>query len=95
MLLNRTQLLSEAKRKWPLVKELVEKSGGAQAPELAVGDVLFYDSRVLHRGLANQSNTNQRPVLIYRYDDVDTMPPGHGLVTTAVFRALGNKLGGE
>jgi hypothetical protein len=50
-----------------------------------------YDSRVLHRGLANVSNT-PRPVLVYRYDKLQYPPPQAGLVQTTFMRALGYML---
>jgi hypothetical protein len=48
---------------------------------------LVYDSRTLHRGLANTSN-EARPVLILRYDREATPPPGVRLSGTVLIRVL-------
>ena len=65
---------------------------GYVAPELDRGDLLIYDSRTLHRGLGNEGGS-ARPVLIYRYDAPETHPNDtHGLVSTFVFRHIGNAL---
>ena len=46
------------------------QGGASWAPALHEGTILIYDSRTLHRGLANQSERLARPVLVFRYDDV-------------------------
>jgi ectoine hydroxylase-related dioxygenase (phytanoyl-CoA dioxygenase family) len=61
------------------------------APALRKGDVLVYDSRVLHRGLENR-DSEARPCLVFRYDEEGCAPPGHGPLSTVVFRQIGNAL---
>ena len=55
---------------------------------LDVGDVLCYDSRLLHRGGANVSPERRR-VLVLRFDDPATPPPGVGLLGALAQRAAG------
>ena len=52
------------------------------------GTALIYDSRTIHRGLANPSKTS-RPVLVYRYDYPTTPPPGHTPLSTFLYSCLG------
>ena len=63
----------------------------AAQPTFAPGSALFFDSRCLHRGLPNTSNS-MRPVLIFRYDLYASPPPGHTPLTTALCRPLGRAL---
>ena len=56
--------------------------------KLGTGDALLFDSRTLHRGRGNRAAT-RRPVLIIRYDPVDSPPPGIGTLGTAALRAFG------
>ncbi|CBZ55294.1 hypothetical protein NCLIV_057170 [Neospora caninum Liverpool] len=51
------------------------ESGGSWRPTLKAGDLLIYDSRVVHRGLGNNT-WHSRPVLAFRYDYEDQPPPG-------------------
>ena len=70
--------------------------GGAPASEtrllrcapLGVDDVLVYDARLLHRGGANASETKRR-VLVLRFDDPKTPPPGVGAAGSLLQRATG------
>ncbi|KEP65976.1 UNVERIFIED_CONTAM: Phytanoyl-CoA dioxygenase (PhyH) superfamily protein [Hammondia hammondi] len=55
--------------------ELLCATGGSLRPTLKAGDILIYDSRVLHRGLGN-ATWHSRPVLAFRYDYEDQPPPG-------------------
>jgi len=70
--------------------------GGALQPAatavLPAGAALIYDSRVLHRGLANTTPNVERPMLVYRYDREDAPAPGHGVLSTVGFRLLGKAL---
>jgi len=59
---------------------------------LPAGSAIIYDSRTLHRGLANMDPSQSRPVLVFRYDYKDTPPPGHTVTSTNIFRILGNTL---
>ncbi len=61
-------------------------------PSLSIGTALFFDSRVVHRGLPNASVGLDRPVLIYRYDLASSPPPGHTVASTAAVRLLGRVL---
>lgn len=53
--------------------------------QLQAGDVLVYDSRLLHRGQANET-WQPRPSLVLRYDYEETPPPG---VYTSLLRSMG------
>lgn len=46
------------------------------SPILTKGQLLIFDSRMLHRGLKNTTNDINRPVLIIRYDLIDCPAPG-------------------
>ena len=56
---------------------------------IPAGYAMIYDSRVLHRGLGNQTRERPRPMLVYRYDTAADPAPGHGVVSTAWFRVVG------
>ena len=43
-------------------------------PLVAAGSAIIFDSRTIHRGKSNTSSS-QRPVLVFRYDCVETPPP--------------------
>lgn len=71
---------------------VMNHSGKRRAPIRALTHqktALVYDSRTLHRGLANTSN-EARPVLILRYDREATPPPGVRLSGTVLIRVLAN-----
>lgn len=53
-------------------------------PLLEKGQAIVMDSRVIHRGMPNNSNLN-RPILVIRYDNVHSPPPNIGILGT-VFR---------
>ncbi|GAB5359805.1 hypothetical protein AAMO2058_000573800 [Amorphochlora amoebiformis] len=55
---------------------------------IPAGTALFYDGRVLHRGLGNLSE-KPRPVLVFRYDLVQYPPPQAGVIHTTLVRGLG------
>jgi hypothetical protein len=55
-----------------------------------LGSALVFDSRCLHRGLANLSATTARPVLIFRYDSVGDVPPNHSVMSTIAVRSIGS-----
>ncbi|CDJ54011.1 hypothetical protein, conserved [Eimeria brunetti] len=59
--------------------------GSTVKAEIQPGDALVYDSRLLHRGQANET-WHPRPTLILRYDYKETPPPGK---YTNVLRSLG------
>ncbi|GMI35969.1 hypothetical protein TeGR_g1520 [Tetraparma gracilis] len=69
----------------------VARASDRRAPPLRAGDVLVYDCRVLHRGLANRDKV-ARPVLVLRFDEEGWGPPGHGVLSTLVFAGLGRAL---
>ena len=60
----------------------------ALSATLPLGAALLFDSRTLHRGLANPSQLS-RPCLVWQYDSPLTPPPGHTLVSTALVRLAG------
>jgi len=60
---------------------------------VGAGTAIVYDGRVLHRGLANNSEV-PRPVLVYRYDPVAYPPPQAGVARTAFMRFVGYALNG-
>ncbi|KAJ1406866.1 hypothetical protein B484DRAFT_456721 [Ochromonadaceae sp. CCMP2298] len=45
------------------------------APTLKMGQVMVFDSRMVHRGLSNRASS-RRDILVVRYDDTATPPPG-------------------
>ncbi len=47
--------------------------------DLLAGDALILDSRVMHRGLANESD-EPRPILVWQFTDATTPPPGSGVL---------------
>eukprot|EP00040_Diaphanoeca_grandis_P019196 m.101195 g.101195 ORF g.101195 m.101195 type:complete len:266 (+) comp27313_c0_seq1:50-847(+) len=57
-------------------------------PTLCKGDVLLYSSKLIHRGEPNQS-AEARPILVYRYDNPDTPPPGIGAVGSQMIALYG------
>jgi len=59
---------------------------------IPAGSAVVYDSRTLHRGLANTDLSQSRPALVFRYDYGNTLPPGHTVMSTILFRVLGNIL---
>jgi hypothetical protein len=58
-------------------------------PPLALGSALLMDARIVHRGLPNNSEVIDRPVVIYRYDLTSSPPPGHTVASTTAVRLLG------
>jgi len=74
-----------------ILSSMVEVEGSLRGC-VPAGSALIYDSRTLHRGLANTDISHSRPVLVFRYDYVDTPPPGHTVTSTIAFRLLGNIL---
>ena len=54
---------------------------------VSTGEVVCFDARLLHRGGANESRRRRR-VLVLRYDDRATPPPGVGVVGTAFRRCV-------
>lgn len=58
----------------------------------AAGDALVLDGRLLHRGLANDSLGAPIPLLVLRYDLVDTPPPGCGRQWLRLMTHLGGAL---
>jgi hypothetical protein len=58
-------------------------------PPLALGSALLMDARLVHRGLPNNSEVIDRPVVIYRYDLTSSPPPGHTVASTTAVRLLG------
>lgn len=59
---------------------------------LNAGDAILYDARVLHRGRGYHDGSNNRPVLIIRWDVHDTPPPGTGFIGTQLAIVKGTLL---
>ncbi|CDI87415.1 hypothetical protein, conserved [Eimeria praecox] len=62
-------------RSLPAFLKVVVAGGSTVKAEIQPGDALVYDSRLLHRGQANET-WHPRPTLILRYDYKETPPPG-------------------
>jgi len=56
-----------------------------------VGSAVILDSRTIHRGLGN-SDVIDRPMLVLRWDSVDTIAPGMGIIGTNFVRMLASFL---
>eukprot|EP00045_Choanoeca_perplexa_P000020 m.12733 g.12733 ORF g.12733 m.12733 type:complete len:300 (-) comp10016_c0_seq1:8-907(-) len=56
------------------------------------GDVVAYDARTMHRGMSNRSD-HPRPVLVVRFDRKESLPPGHGVMSTMAVRIGATLLG--
>ena len=82
-----TQLLPRSHLDVSLLDRLRDSSAALPAC-VPAGTALVYDSRTIHRGLANPSKAS-RPVLVYRYDYPDTSPPGHTPLSTFLYSCLG------
>ena len=82
-----TQLLPRSHLDVSLLDRLRDSSAALPAC-VPAGTALVYDSRTIHRGLANPSKAS-RPVLVYRYDYPDTPPPGHTKLSTILYSCLG------
>jgi len=67
-----TQLLPRSHLDVSLTERLRDSSAALPAC-VPAGSALIYDSRTIHRGLANPS-MESRPVLVYRYDYLATPP---------------------
>jgi len=52
-------------------------------PVLRAGDALVFDSRMLHRGLAN-SSAELRPIIVWQFTNVISPPPGQGAVVSVL-----------
>jgi len=70
------------------ILECVQRVQGTIRACVPAGTAVIYDSRTLHRGLAND-DCQSRPVLVFRYDYKDTPAPGHTVTSTNIFRVLG------
>ena len=82
-----TQLLPRSHLDVSLADRLKDSSPALPAC-VPAGTALIYDSRTIHRGLANPS-ASSRPVLVYRYDHPTTPPPGHTPLSTILYSCLG------
>jgi len=82
-----TQLLPRSHLDVSLGDRLKDSSAALPAC-VPAGTALIYDSRTIHRGLANPSKAS-RPVLVYRYDYPATPPPGHTPLSTILYSCLG------
>lgn len=74
-----------------IISSMLEVEGSMRGC-VPAGAAVIYDSRTLHRGLANTDVSHSRPVLVFRYDYEDTPPPGHTVTSTIGFRLLANIL---
>lgn len=83
--------VAEAWENRKIVKDAMKGLCGRVSPELILGDAIVYDSRLLHRGLANE-DIEPRPGLVYQFNIEGCPPPGHGMWSTMVFRLLGRAL---
>lgn len=84
-----THKIKEAGTIQTVISSLMKKQ--SCKAKLDLGQFLLYDSRTLHRGMANNSEI-PRPVLILRYDNHLTPPPGQTLFYTCMIRILGKFL---
>ena len=82
-----TQLLPRSHLDVGLADRLKDSSAALPAC-VPAGTALIYDSRTIHRGLANPSKAS-RPVLVFRYDYPTTPPPGHTPISTILYSCLG------
>ena len=64
---------------------------GIASPVLTRSDLMVMDARLLHRGSKNVS-TDIRPILVFRYDDVNTPAPGSGYFGAILRNTIGNIL---
>ena len=53
------------------------------------GDTLLYDARIFHRGRGNNMKEEDRPVLVLRWDNAITPPPGMGMIVTMTNTYIG------
>ena len=53
------------------------------------GDTLLYDARIFHRGRGNNIEGEDRPVLVLRWDNAKTPPPGMGMIVTMTNTYIG------
>jgi len=53
------------------------------------GDTLLYDARIFHRGRGNNMKKEDRPVLVLRWDNAKTPPPGMGMIVTMTNTYIG------
>lgn len=56
-----------------------------------VGSIALYDARTYHRGLGN-STSESRPALVFRYDRLDSPPPGVGVVGSLTHATIASAL---
>jgi hypothetical protein len=64
---------------------------GIVSPLLTRSELMVMDARLLHRGSKNVS-TDVRPILVFRYDDMNTPAPGSGSFGAIVRNTIGNIL---
>ncbi|EKX74097.1 conserved hypothetical protein [Theileria equi strain WA] len=62
---------------------------GPSGVDLEVGDILIYNSSILHRNTINETNVC-RSMLIFTYDHTDTPPPGQGTTRSIFDKFYGN-----
>jgi len=53
------------------------------------GDTILYDARIFHRGRGNNMKEEDRPVLVLRWDNAKTPPPGMGMIVTMANTYIG------
>jgi hypothetical protein len=62
-------------------------------PLFSLGEGLWMDSRMIHRGAANRSHESDlpvdRPILVIRFDREETPPPGMGWLGASLVHLLG------
>jgi hypothetical protein len=58
------------------------------SPTLSLGQMMVFDSRMVHRGLSN-TTSKRRDILVVRYDDKSTPPPGMGFPGAMLRHLLG------
>jgi ectoine hydroxylase-related dioxygenase (phytanoyl-CoA dioxygenase family) len=66
-----------------LWENMTEKNLKIERPLLIAGDAVVADARILHRGGANKSDSS-RPMLVIRFDDIKTPPPGMTFIGATV-----------
>jgi ectoine hydroxylase-related dioxygenase (phytanoyl-CoA dioxygenase family) len=66
-----------------LWENMIDKNITIDRPLLTAGDGVVADARIFHRGGANRSDSS-RPMLVIRFDDKKTPPPGMTFVGATI-----------
>ncbi len=66
----------------------LKKQQGVIRATIPKNQIFVFDSRMLHRGLANKDEQVERPILVIRFDKKSTPPPGQGVLQTCYNRFI-------